>query len=247
MFHIAGDHNWRHNLSGSPMLAVSVGMFFLAGLILAFVKKPDFPTGFFLLSWFGIMLMPAVFTSEGMPHALRTIGAIPPIYILSAMGFAWFYKSVRKINKHIAVIFLGVFLLQPFEVNLSKYFFEWAKNQEAKGAFRQDLVDLTNYLHQLPENIQKYIIVNEDGVAVPYPDGPTMPIQTVIFQSQSKKNPQEIKYLNGNIKIQDQLDEDTPSIVTLLKHDGSILKQLSQKWPQGQIKQINNFYSYEIK
>lgn len=184
MFNFFGDGNWRHNLAGSPMLAWSVGLLFILGLILTIKNLfKEKSISIFLISWFLIMLLPAVLTFEGIPHALRTIGVIPVVYILAALGLVWLINKLSKINKKIAVLLLIIFLLQPAIANFNKYFFKWAQNSHTAGAFRQDLVDLTNYLSNLPAETQKYIIVHEGGLPVPYPDGLPMPAQTIIFQS----------------------------------------------------------------
>jgi 4-amino-4-deoxy-L-arabinose transferase-like glycosyltransferase len=212
----------------------------------AVLQKANCLAEVFLLSWFLIMLLPAILTTEGIPHALRTIGVIPVVYIFAALGLVWLLDKLSKIKKaqYIAPLLLVLFLIQPTIANFNKYFFKWAKNPNVAGAFRQDLVDLANYLNNLPDNIQKYVIVNESGVPVPYPDGLPMPAQTIIFESKIKDS--KIKYLlaskNSQVEINIQ-----PTVIIPLKYDQTIFQQLAQVWPSGKIKQINGFTAYEIK
>ena len=242
MFNFVGDWNWRHNYAGWPMLNWTVGILFILGLILTiknlFTKRNVY---IFLLSWFLIMLLPAILTYESIPHALRTIGVIPVVYIFVALGFIWLFDKLAKINKKIAVFLLILLLVYPALANFNKYFLQWAQNSHVAGAFRQDLVDLTNYLNNLPTNIQKIVLVNESGVPVPYPDGLAMPAQTIIFKSNK-----EIKYLAQDENSQTIINNQ-PTVIIPLKYDQYLFQQLSKKWPDGKIKQINGFSVYEIQ
>jgi len=207
MFNFVGDWNWRHNFAGSPMLAWPVGILFVLGLILAIKNLlKDWKHAFqalILLSWFFIMLLPAVLTYEGIPHALRVIGVIPIVCIFTALGLIWLFEQTAKINKKIAVLILIIFLLAPAIINFNKYFFQWAKNPNVLGAFRQDLTELSDYLNTLPNCMEKYAIINESGVPVPYPDGLPMPAQTIIFKSRIANS--EIKYIIHDETIKSRL------------------------------------------
>ena len=63
----------------------------------------------------------------------------------------------------------------------NKYFVKWAENPNVEGAFTQKFADIGYYLNSLPDNIPKYVIVNEPGVPVPWPNGIAMPAQTPMF------------------------------------------------------------------
>jgi 4-amino-4-deoxy-L-arabinose transferase-like glycosyltransferase len=200
----------------------------------------------FLLSWFIIMLLPAILTAEGLPHALRTIGVIPVVYIFAAFGLVWLLQQIAKLNPKIAWLVLIVLLVQISGANFNKYFFDWGQNKHVAGAFRKDLVDLVKYFNNLPNNIQKVVLVNEPGVPVPYPDGLPMPAQTIIFQS--KISDLEIKYL---VRSQKSKEKEAglvpPALIVPLQYEEDIFEQLSKIWPDGKIKQINDFTAYEIK
>ncbi|MAF20822.1 MAG: hypothetical protein CMI55_04025 [Parcubacteria group bacterium] len=246
MFNFVGDWNWRHNLAGAPMLTWPIGILFIIGLtiIITQIKRQTFKS-IFLISWFLIMLLPAVLTFEGIPHALRTIGLIPVIYILAAFGLTKLITKLDLLNKELIWLALILFLLYPAALNFNKYFFKWAQSPELPNAFRHDLVASTNYLKALPNHIQKYVIVNESGVAAPYPDGPPMPIQTMIFVERAA-NDQQISYLETN-QIKQIKSNNAPLIVVSLKYQESIFQELSKRLPQGGIRHINGFTAYEIK
>ncbi len=244
MFNLVGDQNWRHNLAGQPMLSWPIGLLFIIGLVLVIKNLfKDRDTSVFLIGWFLIMLLPSILTCEGLPHALRTIGVIPVVYILAALGLALVFRWVSKINRLTAFLIIGFLLVYPALDNFNKYFFKWAQDPNVPGAFRQDLVKLTDSLKDWPAETKKYIIVNEPGVRVPYPDGLPMPAQTIIFQSEAKNLP--INYLAEDQKSWTDLSQ--PALIVLLKKDASILEQLSKTWPDGIIKQINEFTAYQIK
>jgi 4-amino-4-deoxy-L-arabinose transferase-like glycosyltransferase len=196
MFNFYGDPNWRHNFSGSPMLFWPVGILFLIGLFYSISQIKKIPFGF-LISWWLIMLLPGILTYEGIPHALRTIGVIPVVYIFVGLG-AW--KVYEFLNRNTAKkILLSVaailFLLAMGISEFNKYFVKWAKNPEVENAFSKDYVEIGNYLNSLPPEIPKYVIVNESGVPVPFPNGIPMPAQTVMFIERIKFGEPRATYL----------------------------------------------------
>src|SRR3989338_3976571 len=91
MFFWKGDCNWRHNFNCQPELHPLVAIFFAVGSILlikGFFKRPITynlePATLFV--WLFFMSLPATLTYEGLPHALRAIGMIPPVMILVGLG-----------------------------------------------------------------------------------------------------------------------------------------------------------------
>lgn len=112
-FNFTGDQNFRHNLSGSPLLFWPVGVFFVIGLIKSFTKcfkkreprsrasgslrgRHGHPAALhvLLLGWFFIMLLPSALTWEGIPHALRSIGVLPVVMIFAAEGTWWLFETL---------------------------------------------------------------------------------------------------------------------------------------------------------
>ncbi|MDO8663402.1 MAG: glycosyltransferase family 39 protein [Candidatus Wildermuthbacteria bacterium] len=206
MFNFYGDANWRHNFSGSPMLPWSLGVLFLIGVISSIKKiflaiktknHQHLMTPIFLTSWFFVMLLPGVLTYEGIPHALRVVGVIPVVYIFVALGSWWLYEKLKQFvkNKRLLSV-IGYFLLVLIGYSeFNKYFFVWAKNPNVQGAFTTNYVEIGNQLNSLPENVQKYVIVNEGGTPVPYPDGTPMPAQTPMFIERIKFDEPRATYL----------------------------------------------------
>jgi 4-amino-4-deoxy-L-arabinose transferase-like glycosyltransferase len=184
MLNFRGDYNWRQNISGQPLLGFMVGVFFLTGLYVTFrqrKKTKDSRIFIFLIAWLVISAIPVVISNEGIPHALRAIIMIPPIFIISAVGafeiFNWISKS-KKIPRNwikTGVVVTFLFILTESYYN---YFVLWAKNPEVANAFAADYVSVGNELRQLPKEISKYVLIKASGVDV---RGFPMPAETVMF------------------------------------------------------------------
>ncbi|MBU2219980.1 glycosyltransferase family 39 protein [Patescibacteria group bacterium] len=266
MFNVWGDCNWRHNYACQPELFWPIGILFLIGLIISLVKicRPANYTKkhlgalefhWLVIVWFGAMLLPALMTNEGLPHSLRSIGAIPPVFIWTGLGAWWLAHKIKSLLIHKnsraekigLVIIFAIFLLMFASAEFTRYFIHWGKKAEVRDSFSQLFVDEANYLKSLPVNIQKFVLVNEDGVAVPYPNGLPMPAQTIIFFNQQTPN---IKYLvkdanqptnsNRPIQIKD------PMIFLPLKPDQQIFENLAKLFPNGRLEKINDFEVFKV-
>jgi len=260
MFNFYGDGNWRHNFSGSSQLLWIVGIFFLIGLFL-FIKSiiislknknhPLFIIHSLLLSWFLVMLLPGFLSAEGIPHALRVIGVIPVAYIFSGIGAYWLFikiKPLYKGKKQLIILYLliSILLLTIVYAQFNKYFFQWAKTPELKGAFSQNYVKIGDYLNSLPDNINKYVIVNQSGVEVPYPDGVPVPAQTSIFIERTINNQPRATYLKPEDINKIRPEKDT--LIVPLQYDDNLFLNIFISFPEGNFKKVNeDIWIYEIK
>lgn len=252
-----GDGNWRHNISGSPEIFWPLIPFFLAGFFYSLVQIfrpknyreknwPVLSAFWFLLVWWSVMLLPSIMSNEGLPHSLRSIGAIPPSYIFTGFGFFLFIKFLQarwqnKKSLKIAYCLLLVSAICLIAVEYYRYFIYWAQNKETRGAFTENFVEEGKYLNSLPADVQKYVIVNESGLAVPYPNGVPMPAQTLMFVSRDTSG---IIYLKET-----QIEKiETRGRITILpmKNDDSLFKKLKQKFPLGKKEKINDFSVFKI-
>ncbi|MCD6528536.1 glycosyltransferase family 39 protein [bacterium] len=256
MFNFKGDGNWRHNFSGSPQLLWPVGILFLIGLFYSFYnlrksiktnnKKQILLYGF-LISWCLILLLPGILTYEGIPHALRTIGVIPASYIIAGLG-GWYVYQLFELNvknKKLLILASLVFILTVSVVQFDKYFVKWGKNPEVEGAFSKDYVEIGNYLNSLSSETKKYVIVNQPGVPVPYPDGIPMPAQTIMFIQATKGKKGKTSYILpedfNQIKIKSK-----ETVIVPMRYDENLLNEISKKFPGGEILKKNGFYVYKI-
>ncbi len=171
-FYGEGDLNWRHNVSGYPLLNPLVGVLGLLGLAWAFMESGFlfkkicqgkeihlsmvFP--YLLLLLFG-MVLPVVTTIEGVPHALRSVGMVVPIFMLAgtagAVAIHWFQKRYR--SGIIRDVFYGLaagILLLTAVYDGALYFFVSRNDSQAHYAYRADLTEVSKYINE------KYEILN---------------------------------------------------------------------------------------
>lgn len=256
MFNFWGDQNWRHNFAGEPMLFFPIGFLFLAGIIFSVKdflsswrqkERFRFQTSCFVLSWFFIFLLPGILSFEGVPHALRIIGVIPPVYILSGLGgyrlYAFFAQKIKNRGFLIFLCFLFLAFLLYGEFN--KYFFLWAKNPNVEGAFTKRFADIGYYLNSLPSDTEKYVIVNESGVPVPFPNGIPMPAQTAIFIERTKYGePRALYLLPENLS---RIKIEKKAVIVPMRNDAKLFEEIQKRFPSGKIKIENNFSVYEIR
>ncbi len=250
MFNVVGDFNWRHNFSGSPQLLWPIGIFFLVGLAFSVTRaiKRKTSSYWLLIAWFAVMLLPAILTYEGLPHALRAIGVIPVCYIFAGIGAYLIFKSLfklvkaNKLNKALFITLCLLIVLGCSYAQFDKYFVDWSRQPDVDNAFARDYVEIGKYLNTLAPEVNKYVIVNQSGVLV---DGVPVPAQTVMFMENIKNRSQQTEYL-----LPDEIDKIQPadqSIVIPLQYDLQIFKELKQKFPEGEIELQQRFGIFKKK
>ncbi len=164
-FFSAGDLNYRHNVSGYPLLNPLVGFLFVLGICWTIKGTYDvarkimrgkevhigmiYP--YLLLLLLGMML-PVITTAEGMPHALRSIGMAAPIYLLAgtagAVCMRWGLAWGRKRKLQGVIYGLAVGLLLVFSAYSPLLYFVISRNSpEAYEAYRGDLTVVSDYIN----------------------------------------------------------------------------------------------------
>lgn len=200
MFFVRGDCNWRHNFDCQPQLNPLVALFFVVGIAVLMRNATSYKLqATSLFAWLLFLSLPATLTREGLPHALRSIGMIPPVMILSGFGAWWIYQKTQewleskknkwsthagqleRIKKEVLLLSLLVSLLIPI-MTYRNYFARWASNENTYFSFSADVWHLGQYLNSLPLDTKKYVVVNLPGVDV---RGIPMPAQTVMFATDS--------------------------------------------------------------
>lgn len=259
MFNFYGDANWRHNYSGSPQLFWPVGIFFIIGLVLSFknliksIKERDnfqWIAYFILIGLFFIFLLPGFLSAESNPHALRTIGVIPAVYIFVGIGAFWLFKKFKKfqIGKNKIIVFyllVTLFLFTLIYVSFTKYFLDWAKRKEVSDAFSRNYINIGNYLNSLPEDLPKYVVVNLSGIPVPYPNGVSIPAQTVMFMEKTKYDKIRAIYLKP-----EELDIVNPlkkSVIIFMAEDNELFAKTLVLFPEDLFYKKQEFWIFKIK
>lgn len=210
MFFYAGDFNPRHNLQGAPELWWPVAIFFIIGIFESYRRRYIVP---FL--WSVVMILPVAFSSEGIPHALRSIILIPPVFFFAAVGIeyiwhsatVWLKKSetefpdivslIRRIEKEFFI--LVIVLCAAIGIHtFNAYFQVWAVKEATAMAFEEHLYRYGLLLNAMPENIPKYV-VTDDGDYIDR-TGTPMSIQPILFATRTylpePEGARNIHYLN---------------------------------------------------
>jgi 4-amino-4-deoxy-L-arabinose transferase-like glycosyltransferase len=171
-----GDQNWRDNYPPYPLLDYLTGVAFLFGLILSVIKffkllyqrfrqkikDTRLEVYAFLILWFFIMLSPEFLTAEGLPHALRSIGTLPVVFIFAALTFDYLWTKGEKnsfIMQRITSSLVIIMLVSIGIFNPIKYFVFWANNVNTAQAFEENITELSSYAKTLPANTEIYAIL----------------------------------------------------------------------------------------
>lgn len=174
-YFIMGDLNMRHNYPPYALLNPVVGVSFLIGLIYIFNKTfhllwKRFKKGIrdeklevyvLLLTWFFVLLIPEFLAYEGNPHALRAIGTLPTVMIISTIPFMWILKKYNSFGHGFRTFVLTASILVFGFITLSdpiKYFVFFANNPKQHEVFTANLKEVSGYIRTIPQNEEKYII-----------------------------------------------------------------------------------------
>jgi hypothetical protein len=150
MFNLHGDENYRHNLSGEPMLNAFVGIMMVAGLLVAISRLHKQRYQIFLMLLI-VLLLPAIF-APNVPNANWAIGAMPLIFALSGIGTAYMLElwyttfpinsAARATGQAAIIILLTLSLLQGF----TQYFRAWAESQAVYLAYDESSSQIAAHL-----------------------------------------------------------------------------------------------------
>lgn len=117
---IQGDRNLRHQQMGFGQLHFPEVFLLAAGIIYMLKSNAKY-------RWLPIMLVllspiPAAITRES-PHALRGLSAVPFICMLSAMGVAYYFSVIPRLNRGIWIpAFVGMTVIVIFLTLFLNYF-----------------------------------------------------------------------------------------------------------------------------
>lgn len=198
MFFVSGDMNARHNIPGLPhlpvimMIGVIISFLYYASILIRKKNRSElFSSLTFLFGWIGIGMFPAIFSSEGLPHALRTVLMIIPVICIGTFGI---YLLYQWISSHISlfrrVIFTGVILVATLVSQAILLFSVWGTASSTAAAFGSDVVDTAYAIRTIDRNIPVYVVVYRDFnrvyKGVPFPATPIMflnPQRTIHYVS----------------------------------------------------------------
>lgn len=178
-----GDLNWRHNVAGYPLLSPFVAVLFLLGLAWAIhgtvnifyqiARGQEIHMGMvypYLILVLSGMLLPVITTAEGMPHALRSVGLITPIFMLAGTAASVTVHFLKRRLPHEGIRSIAYGLLAGAAVLGVAYdaflYFGIARNSsEAAYAYRSDLTEVAAYINeyasQHPEGPRPYLVLDK--------------------------------------------------------------------------------------
>ena len=238
-----GDQNWRHNYPPYPILDLISGVTFLFGLIysllrltqlfLSRVLKKERDTKMdiyaFLIAWFFLMLAPEFMTAEGLPHALRSIGTLPVVFIFSAIAIDYFIDYTRKYSwlfQKISLFFVILMLIFIGLFNSIKYHIFWASKIETARSFENILMDVSDYLKHLPEQKEKFVIA-ENMQRIPI----------ILFGQKIAR----LEFIYSG-EIESLKPKTNNFIIILTDKNDSVIDYLKNKFPELKLTEIRDTY-----
>lgn len=176
-----GDLNWRHTVAGFPLLNPLVGILFLLGwlltlrgaglVVIQMIRGQEVHLNmiylYLLLLLLG-MLVPVIATAEGLPHGLRSLGLVVPMFLLAGAAGAvlihwyqqrWRAASMLGIASGVTAGLLAVGVLYD-----GALYFGISRNEAAAHyAYRGDLTRVAAWLEEYTARP-----AGEEGSARPY-------------------------------------------------------------------------------
>lgn len=242
-FTFYGDQNWRHNYPPYPLLDPLVGIAFLFGVIYSAIKlihlltiriirktrTEELNIFILLFIWFFTMLVPEFLTNEGLPHALRSIGALPPTLIFAAIAFDYFLEKTQKnskMRKKIIIALVTIMLVLIGIFNSIKYHYFWANKEKTGLSFNKNLTDITKHIKSLPEQEEKFVVTSWNTIEKAPIEIFTHP-NNVIFVY-----PNELQKINPQ--------NGANFIIFFTGYDITAISELQQLFPNLILEEINN-------
>jgi len=196
MFNFNGDCSWRHNIHCKPELILPIGLLFALGFFLVIArvwKKRKIALGeALILAWFVVMLLPELLTMERIPHSLRAIGAIPAVFMLTAIGADRLFAALARKILWTNLLVIAIFLFGAYDVY--RYFHEWAHNPALKAtqAFCLRQAMIGHYFDTLPPQTGRYVLLEASSLhqeAARHEPFPPMMAQPIAFATLEHTSP----------------------------------------------------------
>jgi len=242
MFHLRGDGNWRHNLSGAPLLDPLTGILFLMGLGAAFlmlrggferlVERPR-SSAVVLLGWIVVLLVPNLLSVEGVPHGLRSCGVLPAVMLLSGFGAAILEELLAPRIGRRALVSIGLLIATLMTCWTGyRYFVAWGRDPqvlaEHDGAYRA----AARALMAAPPGVARYLVANGRGFEV---YGWPAEVQPYLFEMRSSP-----PILLGPKDAGRLILEGRPALVALVRSDERMLDLIRDLNPGATIRMVSD-------
>jgi hypothetical protein len=253
-YNFVGDQNWRHNYPPYPILDPLSGIAFLIGFLYLIPRtvrlltrrfknndrNKELSVNFLFLGWFFTMLMPEFLTDEGLPHALRSIGTLPVVFLIASTPFLWIGERLKSVQIGIQTILISCFIFILVGIGIFngiKYFFFYANNPKQHEAFNENYKNMAEYLLALPPETKKYVYVSSGGIL---PEN-NLPIaaQPITFLTYQKNIKLSFIMPGENGKQTNISLPQAPSVVVLMNNDADFITDILQRFPHTTIETID--------
>ncbi|TAK66499.1 MAG: hypothetical protein EPO22_03745, partial [Dehalococcoidia bacterium] len=141
MMNVRGDPNARHNLPDAPMLDEISAALLVLGAGVAVWSIRDWRRGG-LLVWYALALVPSAVTlSYENPSAIRTIGVIPPMFLLIGLAVDELQRAFSRDRWRRGFFVAAMVALVAWAagINYHVLFDRQAKNQQVYDMFHSQL------------------------------------------------------------------------------------------------------------
>jgi len=155
MYSFLGDPDLARNPAGRPILDALSSAFLVAGIAIVLLRYRQAPY-FLVVLWLVTMSLPGAFTAKEIPNYNRTVGAVPAVCVLVAIGMDALWEGVRCRKGRVwqPWVFratIGLVVLSTSVSTFRDYFVSWRELGQFDRAFNQAAL-VMNQL-QMPDSV----------------------------------------------------------------------------------------------
>ena len=243
MFSGHGDDNYRHNLTGEPMLNAFMGTMMIAGLLVA-ISRLHQRTYRILLTLAILMLIPAVFAGTGIPNSSWAAGALPLVFALAGIGTGYMLElwyatfpinsAARATGQAAIILLLALSLLQGF----TQYFHAYAESSAVYLAYDEGTTQIAAHIATDKFAGERYAVVPADQIPIVTYLDYGLPTYQAIVPLALENVP--IASANRQFYIVSASRDDAVKILEA-KFPGNVLRPKYSQFNQDEI-----YYTYEV-
>jgi len=154
MFFWRGDFSARQNLPYRPVFDPLMGVFFLAGVAIAFARARRDAASALALIWTAVMLVPTIL-AEDTPHFLRAVGVLPAVVVFPALALSRLSNLKenaelprRLLRRGMGYWVLGIVLATSLAFTGYDYFVRYANDKAVRFWFDDAGVQLATEINR---------------------------------------------------------------------------------------------------
>jgi hypothetical protein len=231
MFHLRGDANWRHNLSGAPLLDPLTGVLLLVGAVVLPGRPGARAAAALLLGWVPAMLLPNLLSVEGVPHGLRSSGTLPALALLAGVGMASLERAMARRAGERAAAALAVSLLLALAAWTShRYFVTWGTDPRVAAAHDGAYRSAARLLLAAPPGVTRLLVANGQGFRA---YGQPAEVQPFLFEMRDA-----LPVVVGPHDFAKLALGGRPAIAVLIRRDDHVLTVIRELNPGASIEEI---------